>query len=55
MASVSKRDSLDTVAMTRAKRHLCVVGNSETLSKNDVFLRSWTEFLNDHADVRYID
>ncbi|KAG0336670.1 hypothetical protein BG000_006351 [Podila horticola] len=43
------------VAMTRAKRHLCVVGNSETLSKNDVFLRAWTEFLNDHADVRYID
>ncbi|KAG0041009.1 hypothetical protein BGZ82_003620 [Podila clonocystis] len=43
------------VAMTRAKRHLCVVGNSETLSKNDVFLRAWTEFLNDHADVRYVD
>ncbi|KAF9418408.1 hypothetical protein BGZ94_009704 [Podila epigama] len=43
------------VAMTRAKRQLCVIGNSETLSKNDIFLRNWVEFMNDHADVRYVD
>jgi len=43
------------VAMTRSKRHLCVVGDSETLSKKDPFLKSWMEFLGDHADVRYVD
>ncbi|KAF9183051.1 hypothetical protein BGZ50_004466 [Haplosporangium sp. Z 11] len=43
------------VAMTRSKRHLCVVGDSETLSMKDAFLKSWMEFLGDHAEVRYID
>ncbi|KAI7820552.1 P-loop containing nucleoside triphosphate hydrolase protein [Gamsiella multidivaricata] len=43
------------VAMTRSKRQLCVVGDSETLSKNDPFLKAWMEFLSEHADVRYID
>ncbi|KAI8596140.1 P-loop containing nucleoside triphosphate hydrolase protein [Dissophora ornata] len=43
------------VAMTRSKRQLCVVGDSETLSKKDAFLKAWMEFLGEQADVRYID
>ncbi|KAF9355594.1 hypothetical protein BGX26_006371 [Mortierella sp. AD094] len=43
------------VAMTRSKRHLCVVGDSETLSKKDTFLKAWMEFLSEHADVRYVE
>ncbi|KAG0203993.1 hypothetical protein BGX28_003921 [Mortierella sp. GBA30] len=43
------------VAMTRSKRHLCVVGDSETLSKKDAFLKAWMEFLAENADVRYLD
>ncbi|KAF9951459.1 hypothetical protein BGZ70_000987 [Mortierella alpina] len=43
------------VAMTRSKRHLCVVGDSETLSKKDAFLKAWMDFLGDKADVRYIE
>ncbi|KAF9922703.1 hypothetical protein FBU30_007160 [Linnemannia zychae] len=43
------------VAMTRSKRHLCVVGDSETLSKKDPFLKSWMDFLGEQADVRYLD
>ncbi|KAF8972864.1 hypothetical protein BGZ46_010001 [Entomortierella lignicola] len=43
------------VAMTRSKRHLCVVGDSETLSKKDKFLKSWMEFLSEHADIRYVE
>ncbi|KAF9984009.1 hypothetical protein BGZ75_004412 [Mortierella antarctica] len=43
------------VAMTRSKRHLCVVGDSDTLSKKDTFLKAWMDFLGDKADVRYIE
>ncbi|KAF9354342.1 hypothetical protein BGX34_011094 [Mortierella sp. NVP85] len=43
------------VAMTRCKRHLCVVGDSDTLGKKDTFLKAWMEFLDKHAEVRYID
>lgn len=43
------------VAMTRSKRHLCVVGDSETLSKKDVFLKAWMDFLGEHAEVRYLE
>ncbi|KAG0234521.1 hypothetical protein BGW41_001120 [Actinomortierella wolfii] len=43
------------VAMTRAKRHLCVIANSDTLSQKDKFLKSWMDFLGDEAEVRYID
>ncbi|KAG0301480.1 hypothetical protein BGZ98_008302 [Dissophora globulifera] len=43
------------VAMTRSKRHLCVVGDSETLGKKDAFLKAWMEFMAEHADVRYVD
>ena len=40
------------VAMTRAKRQLVVIGDSETVSR-DKFMKSWIDFLNDHAEVRY--
>ncbi|OAL39183.1 hypothetical protein AYO20_01501 [Fonsecaea nubica] len=41
------------VAMTRPKRHLCVIGDSETVSRGSPFLKKWMKFLEDHADLRY--
>ncbi|KAL6711436.1 hypothetical protein ACN47E_004370 [Coniothyrium glycines] len=41
------------VAMTRPKRHLCVIGDSETISKGSRFLASWMDFLEADADLRY--
>ncbi|PCH37521.1 hypothetical protein WOLCODRAFT_92409 [Wolfiporia cocos MD-104 SS10] len=41
------------VAMTRAKMHLCVVGDSSTLKHGGKFLKSWMTWLETHADVRY--
>ncbi|OAL21995.1 hypothetical protein AYO22_07592 [Fonsecaea multimorphosa] len=41
------------VAMTRPKRHLCVIGDSETVSRGSPFLKRWMKFLEDHADLRY--
>ncbi|KAL8673970.1 MAG: hypothetical protein Q9168_001613 [Polycauliona sp. 1 TL-2023] len=43
------------VAMTRPKRHLCVVGDSETVSKGSKFLKEWMQHLEEHADLRYPD
>ncbi|OKL63073.1 hypothetical protein UA08_01277 [Talaromyces atroroseus] len=43
------------VAMTRPKRHLCVCGDSETISKGSKFLKNWMDFLEEHADLRYPD
>ncbi|KAH8694895.1 putative DNA helicase [Talaromyces proteolyticus] len=43
------------VAMTRPKRHLCVCGDSETISKGSKFLKDWMDFLEEHADLRYPD
>ncbi|KAL8769890.1 MAG: hypothetical protein Q9194_005330 [Teloschistes cf. exilis] len=43
------------VAMTRAKRHLCVVGDSETVGKGSKFLKGWMQYLEEHADLRYPD
>ena len=43
------------VAMTRPKRHLCVVGDSETVRKGSAFLERWMEHLEEHADLRYFD
>ncbi|KAF1918379.1 hypothetical protein BDU57DRAFT_515115, partial [Ampelomyces quisqualis] len=39
--------------MTRAKRHLCVVGDSDTISRGSGFLAAWMGFLEQHADLRY--
>jgi superfamily I DNA and/or RNA helicase len=43
------------VAMTRPKRCLIVVGDSETVSKGSKFLKCWMEFLEENADLRYPD
>ncbi|EME49460.1 hypothetical protein DOTSEDRAFT_84844 [Dothistroma septosporum NZE10] len=43
------------VAMTRPRRHLCIIGDSETISRGSQFLRSWMAFLEEHADLRYPD
>ncbi|KAJ7130315.1 AAA domain-containing protein [Mycena epipterygia] len=41
------------VAMTRAKRHLCVVGDSATVCYGGKYLKRWLAWLEQHADVRY--
>jgi DNA polymerase alpha-associated DNA helicase A len=43
------------VAMTRPKRCLVIVGDSETVAKGSKFLKRWMEFLEEHADLRYPD
>lgn len=43
------------VAMTRPKRHLCVIGDSETIAKGSSFLKEWMAHLEEHADLRYAD
>ncbi len=43
------------MAMTRPKRHLCVVGDSETVGKGSRFLKRWMEHLEAEADLRYPD
>ncbi|KAI0374894.1 P-loop containing nucleoside triphosphate hydrolase protein [Pilatotrama ljubarskyi] len=41
------------VAMTRARRHLCVVGDSSTVQHGSAFLKKWMAWLEANADVRY--
>ncbi|KAJ7481461.1 P-loop containing nucleoside triphosphate hydrolase protein [Mycena latifolia] len=41
------------VAMTRAKRHLCVVGDSATVCYGGKYLKRWLAWLEQNADVRY--
>ncbi|KAI9064437.1 P-loop containing nucleoside triphosphate hydrolase protein [Trametes sanguinea] len=41
------------VAMTRARRHLCVVGDSSTVQHGSPFLQKWMAWLEANADVRY--
>ncbi|KAI0795525.1 P-loop containing nucleoside triphosphate hydrolase protein [Abortiporus biennis] len=41
------------VAMTRAKMHLCVVGDSSTVQHGSPFLKKWMTWLENHADVRF--
>ena len=43
------------VAMTRPRRHLCVIGDSETIAKGSKFLKAWMQHLEEHADLRYPD
>ncbi|KAK2628260.1 hypothetical protein QTJ16_002906 [Diplocarpon rosae] len=40
------------VAMTRPRRSLVVIGDSETL-QGSKFLKRWMEFLEEHSDLRY--
>ncbi|EPS95334.1 hypothetical protein FOMPIDRAFT_1132627 [Fomitopsis schrenkii] len=41
------------VAMTRARRHLCVVGDSSTIRHGGRFLKAWSAWLEGNADVRF--
>ncbi|CAE6428013.1 unnamed protein product [Rhizoctonia solani] len=41
------------VAMTRPRRHLCVVGDSSTVEKGGAYLKKWMVWLENNADVRY--
>lgn len=41
------------VAMTRARRHLCVIGDGETVARGSGFLKRWIEYLEEEADLRY--
>lgn len=41
------------VALTRAKRHLCVIGDSGTVSQRSVFLKKMVLYFEEHGDVRY--
>ncbi|WVQ99708.1 hypothetical protein IAU59_006849 [Kwoniella sp. CBS 9459] len=41
------------VAMTRAKRQLCVVGDSSTVGKGSKYLKKWMDWLEAEADVRW--
>ncbi|KZT63490.1 P-loop containing nucleoside triphosphate hydrolase protein [Daedalea quercina L-15889] len=41
------------VAMTRARRHLCVVGDSSTIQHGGRFLKAWSAWLEASADVRF--
>jgi len=41
------------VAMTRAKRHLCIVGDSSTVCHGGSYLKKWLAWLEANADVKY--
>jgi DNA polymerase alpha-associated DNA helicase A len=41
------------VAMTRARRHLCVIGDSSTVQHGSKYLKNWLIWLEENADVRY--
>ncbi|WVQ77797.1 hypothetical protein IAR50_007487 [Cryptococcus sp. DSM 104548] len=41
------------VAMTRAKRQLCVVGDSKTVGRGSKYLKKWMDWLEAEADVRW--
>ncbi|EGG02467.1 uncharacterized protein MELLADRAFT_38533 [Melampsora larici-populina 98AG31] len=43
------------VAMTRAKRSLTIIGDSDTLSKGGDFLKKWMDWLENNAEVRVAD
>ncbi|KAE9578720.1 DNA polymerase alpha-associated DNA helicase A [Colletotrichum fructicola] len=43
------------VAMTRPKRSLTVIGDSETVMRGSAFLKRWMDFLEENADLRYPD
>lgn len=41
------------VAMTRPRRHLCVIGDSSTVETGGPYLKKWMAWLDANADVRY--
>lgn len=42
------------VAITRPKRQLCIVGNSETIGKSG-YLKDWVQWCQDNADIEYAE
>jgi DNA polymerase alpha-associated DNA helicase A len=52
---IANADLLRVVAMTRPRRHLCVIGDSETVGAGSKFLKEWMAFLEERADLRYPD
>lgn len=43
------------VAMTRARRQLCVVGDGEMVRYGSPYLEEWIQWLEENADVRVPD
>ncbi|KAI6107754.1 AAA domain-containing protein [Pisolithus croceorrhizus] len=43
------------VATTRAKRHLCIVGDSSTVQHGGGYLKKWLAWLEANADVRFAE
>ncbi|KAL5497984.1 hypothetical protein ACEPAH_2915 [Sanghuangporus vaninii] len=41
------------VAMTRARRHMCIIGDSSTVQHGGKFLKEWMTWLENSADVYY--
>ncbi|KAH8815160.1 DNA helicase-like protein [Xylogone sp. PMI_703] len=41
------------VAMTRPRRSLTIIGDSETVSKGSSYLKRWMDFLEENSDLRY--
>ncbi|KTW26261.1 uncharacterized protein T551_03560 [Pneumocystis jirovecii RU7] len=41
------------VAITRPKRHLCIIGDSQTIERNSGFLKRWVQYLEYNSDLRY--
>ncbi|ODQ64725.1 DNA helicase [Nadsonia fulvescens var. elongata DSM 6958] len=39
------------VAMTRPKRHLCIIGNMETMAKGSEFTRDWANWAESFAEI----
>ncbi|KAG5519681.1 hypothetical protein PMAC_001837 [Pneumocystis sp. 'macacae'] len=45
--------SLVRMAITRPKRHLCIIGDSQTIERNGGFLKRWMQHLECNSDLRY--
>lgn len=43
------------VAMTRPKRQLCIIGDLELMGQSTEFLNHWSQYVEDHFDIRYPD
>jgi DNA polymerase alpha-associated DNA helicase A len=39
--------------MTRARSHLVIIGDSQTVSKGGKYLKGWMDWLEENADVRF--
>ncbi|KAK9477393.1 P-loop containing nucleoside triphosphate hydrolase protein [Lipomyces japonicus] len=48
-----KEDRRLNVAITRPRRHLCIVGDMETMERGTKFLKKWAEWAMEKAEIRY--